>query len=328
MTAAPLSVLDNVRLNNGSEGVKNFYRDLLVKNSDKAMELINEQNLQFRTLFLLRGELSASAYRKLLNPAYERALQIMEELNGNRTVKAEKALRSGREDTAAVLKWMLHTGYAEDDADQEYGLLMDQTAALLTRSFHDSSVLPEIADLIFERHRNGRLIHELVWAFFEARNPSSLILIAQRLLSPNAEDVQLAKRLLCFIPSIMEDTAGTGSVLYLRAIQWLQENQPFLFYTGESLHLSNTPIHYAVSWVSKYLCRPVSPADGQPLLVLNEYERNLSSQFEKLSEQQQMQLADFSHMLFRRNSYQWNTWIRLPVHEQTVLASQVMGGLS
>lgn len=326
MPASPLSLLDNIRLSNGSEGLRNYYSDLFQNKREKALEMVNDQKLQFGTLFLLRHEFSKAAVSVALNPLYRKALEIAAELIGNKGGQTEKAMRSGNEDTSSVLRWMIRTGYIEDDAGKDYEQLMECTAALLTRSFRDTAVLPEIAEMIFARHRSGKLIHELVWAFFEARSPESLLFIAQRLNSPDCREVELAKRLLCFIPAISEHPGIAGSALYSRVLQWLQENRPFLYYTGESLHLCSSPMHYNVSLVAKYLCRPVSVDNGEPLLALNEFESRLSSHFRELPEQLQQQLADFSHLLYRRNIYQWNTWIRLSLDEQATLAARMMGG--
>ena len=328
MPARPLSLLDNVRHSNGSEGLKNYYHDLLQNDREKALEMINDHKLQFGTLFLLKHEFSKAAQAEALNPLYRKALDIIEELSGKDTVKIEKSMRSGKDDTASVLRWMIRTGYLEDDLGKDYEQLIDRSAALLTKSFRDTAVLAEIVEMIFIRQKKGKLIHELVWAFFEARNPESLLFIAQHLISPDSREVDLSKRLLCFIPTMGEQSNIAGVILYGRVLQWLQENRFFLYYTGESLHLSSMPLHYAISWIAKYLCRPISTDNGEPLLPLNEFENNLSTLFRELPERQQQQMAAFSHMLYRKNIYQWNTWMRLSLHEQAELASHMMGGLT
>lgn len=221
MPASQLSLLDNIRFSNGSDGLKNYYHDLLQNNREKAFEMINDHKLQFGTLFLLRQELSKTTGSDTLNSLYRKSLEIATELIGKKTGQTEKTMRSGNEDTASVLRWMIKTGYTEDSADKDYEQLMEHSAALLTKSFRDTAVLQEIAEMIFARHRSGRLIHELVWAFFEARSPESLQFIAQRLNSSDSRDVELSKRLLCFIPAISESSGIEGSTLYFRALQWL-----------------------------------------------------------------------------------------------------------
>lgn len=315
------SLLDNVRSSNGSEALKSFCRDLLRRDSRKALEIINDDNLHFDTLFLLRSELSKQAVADKLNPLYREALQITDMLDAGEKVRAERAIRSRRDDFGPVLRWMVKTGYIERNCSSElenYELLMERSAALLTKGFGDTSALTEIAEMIFARNRSGRLIHELVWSFFEARSPESLLLIAKRLVSSDFADAALAKRLLCFIPGLDNEFAA-GPVLYNSVIYWLGENRPFMYYTGESLHLCSKPRHYAVSLNAKYLCHTVSIDQGLQLQNLNEFERGLSMQFEKLPEQQQQRLADLSYILYRTDLHQWNAFLQLSLEQQVHL---------
>ena len=324
MPDSPQSLLDNIRLSNSTEGLKSYYYDLLQKDKEKALETINDINLQFGTLFSLRSELTKTAAAGKLNPIYHKALEIVEMLVSGKTLQAQKVMRSSWNDSLYALRWMIKTGYAEKESGidlEDYEVLMEKSAALLTKDFRDTSALPEIAEMIFERNRSGRLIHELVWAFFEARSPDSLLLIAQRLVSDDTRDVELSQRLLCFIPGVKEGTGNSGLILYKRVLNWLEENKPFLYYTGESLHLCNLPMHYAISLAARYLCCPVSVDGGHPLLAFNEAEKERSSHFQELQEPQQQQLADFSHMLYRKNVYQWNTWMQLPLDRQISLVS-------
>lgn len=327
MPAGDLSLLDNIRYSNGPKGLREYYRSQLRNDRAKALELINDRNLRFSTLYLLRGELYDSVEPAALNPLYYRALEVAGKLTDKNPKDAEKELRAADDGTLSALRWIVRTGYTEIDPDENYKGLLENAAAMLTKTFRDTSALPEIAEMIFAENRNGGLIHELVWAFFEARSPRSLYLIANYLNSPHIEDVELARKLLCFIPDIGSPPGVSGPAVYNRVMYWLQENLPFLYYTGESLHLCNSPRHYAVAWSAKYLCRPVSAENGEPLLPLNSFEKKLASGFNKRSEPARIQLADFSQMLHRRNVWQWNTWIRLPAEEQARLAARAAGGL-
>ena len=341
MSSKSIGLLDNVRINNGPNGLKNYVQNLLQRNREKAFELINDTNLQFRTLYLLRNLIQNANAESALNPLYLRALEMAAELTGTsgltgqNAAKAEKSFRHRNEDAVPVLQWMIKTGavdhfrdgFIDEAPDKEYDCLMERAAALLTKSFRDTSVLPELAEMIFAQYRNGKLIHELVWAFFEARNPESLLLIAQHLHSPDRKDIELAERLLCFIPEIEKWPGSAGITAYNRVLYWLRENRPFIYYTGESLHLCNSPRHYAVSLPAKYLCRPVSVDTGEPLSPFNELEAKLLLQFGEHPEQIQQKLADFSLILYRRNIYQWNAWIQLPLNRQIGFAEQMNGGM-
>jgi hypothetical protein len=215
---------------------------------------------------------------------------------------------------------MFKTG-SENEPDNGYELLMERIACLLVKSYKNRSILPELAGLIFSRNRRGALIHELAWAFFEARCVESLALIAYRLNSSDMRDVRLAKKLLGFIP-------GVDCITYDKAMFWLSENHPFLYYTGESLHLDSKPQHYRISLPAKYMCTPVPPGAGEPDAPFGEAGRELLSRFTVLDERLQQQLADFSWQLYRSDNYRWKSWIGLPLEDQTVWLSHMTGGLA
>lgn len=333
MNDRPLSLLDNVRLSNGPHELKNYYREQFRTDRQKTIKLLNDQNLHFSTLYLLKSELDEKTIKSNLSPIYRKALDIADLLSDQvqkrsslNLGKLEMKLRSSDDDTISALRWIVGTGYPEDDSDSKYELLIERCAALLIKSHGDTTRLPELAEMIFARNRRKALIHELVWVFFEARSPDSLMLVAQRLNSRNSRDAALAKKLLSFIPGIADESIHTTLSPYSRVSGWLGENRPFLCYTGENLHVSNKPVPYSVSVPAKYLCHPVSIDTGEPLMPFVPSENTKLAAFQKLPEKLQQQLAAFSWMLYRRNIYQWNSWIRLSVNEQSALASQMMGG--
>ena len=333
MNDRPLSLLDNLRFSNGPQELKNYFREQYQIDHNKAIELLNDQNLHFGTLYQLKSELDDKTIKSGLDKVYRKAIDIANLLSAqmqNRSARnpesLERKLRSRDDDTNSALRWIVGTGGLEDGFDSKYELLMERSAALLIKSHGDTTQLPALAEMIFARNRRKALIHELVWAFFEARSPDSLLLLAQRLNSRDSRDAMLAKKLLSFIPGIGDKSVHTSISPYSWVSGWLDENRPFLCYTGENLHVSNKPMPYSVSASAKYLCHPVSINTGEPLMPFLPSEIKKLSAFQKLPEKRQQQLAAFSWMLYRRNIYQWNSWIRLSVNEQSALASQMMGG--
>jgi hypothetical protein len=339
MDAGKLGLLDNLRLSNGPEGLKNYFRELLRVDRNSALAAINDSDTRFGTLYLLKSELPEKIVQSDLNPLYRKAVDLADSLTGKVSPGKESNMRKADGETSSVLRWIIRTGLPEEGLGSKYEQLMERSAALLVKSFGDASILPELADMIFERNRRGALLHELVWAFFEARCPESLRLFAQRLESADRRDVELAKNLLCFIPCIADEASATtaeetthnflrsesgdsaGAGLYLAVMNWLSENKHFLRYTGESLHLCSMPRHYRVSWPAKYLCRPVSLDSGEPMLEYTAAETGTLSRFEKLPEILQEQLAEYSYALNKRDIRQWSAWIRLPLEEQAAAAS-------
>lgn len=330
MNDKPLSLLDNIRISNGEQELRNFFRRQFKIDYAGATEMLNDKNLHFSTLYVLKDELPKKTIERELDPTYRRALLLARLLSGNYHGKQreslkiiEKRLRSEKDVYEPALRWIVGTGGQEDNLGSKYEQIMERAAALLIKSYGDTTQLPALAEIIFARNRRKALIHELVWTFFEACNPDSLKLLASRLNSSDVRDAQLAKKLLSFIPGIADNSLNTRLSPYSTVSGWLDENKPFLCYTGESLHLSNMPMPYSVSQSAKYLCHPVSIHTGRPLMRYLPDENKKLSVFEKLPEERQQQLAAFSWFLYRRNIYQWNKWIRLSVNEQSALASQM-----
>lgn len=333
MNDNPLSLLDNIRISNGDQELRNFFRSQFKSDCVSATEMLNDKNLHFSTLYVLKDDLPKKTIEKELIPTYRRALLLSDLLSGKYYGKQryipgviEKKLRSKKDDYLSTLRWIVGTGGPEDNLGSKYEQIIERAAALLIKSYGDTTQLQALSEIIFARNRRKALIHELVWAFFEACSPDSLKLLALRLNSSDVRDAQLAKKLLSFIPGISGNPLNSRLSPYSTVSDWLDENRPFLCYTGESLHLSNMPMPYSVSLSAKYLCHPVSIHTGKPLMRYLPDEDKKLSIFEKLPEERQRQLAAFSWLLYRRNIYQWNKWIRLPVNEQYALASQMTEG--
>lgn len=319
MSNAITSLLDNVRLSNGPECLRNYYAGIAASDHRKALELLNDPGLSFASLYVLRYDLKALASSTAFDPMRYTALRLTDLLSYGKDIKTEAAIRSGGSKTKAALFWMMHTGYKDESLGRSYDALMDSIAALLTKSFKDTSALPDMIDLAFMRHRAGREIHDIIWAFFEACSPESLFYIADRLDSGNSADAELAKKLLHFVPSVSEGKTDNAS-LCISVRQWLSDNLPFLHYSGESLNLSPQPEYYILSLDCKYLCHAVSPKTGQPLQALRYTEQQHLQDFSSLPRHMQLKLSDFSYALFRANAYKWNMWITLPVTQQIAIA--------
>ncbi len=341
------SLLDNIRISNGPDSLRSYFYELYHTNREKLLELLNDHNLQFSSLYILKQDIRQNSLLEKLPSLYVAALEIAEELSDNigtlRTSNItgklprwqgvspqamtaagiEKRMRLDIQAILPSLEWIVGTGWGNELNTSVYELLMERCTALLLKSFRAGALLPAVAGQIFERNRHGKLIHNLVWAFFEARDPDSLYLLVQRLGSTDIRDITLAKKLLCFIPGL-ENTTGTAA--YYKAMRWLSENRPFLYYTGESMQMCSRPVHYSVSLEARYLCRPVSADSGKPLSALQDNEMRLLADFRDLPETVQQLLADFSCMLYKRNIYQWDSWIRLPVVRQAEAVSDMTGG--
>jgi hypothetical protein len=349
MRGTPVSLLDNIRISNGPEGLRRFFSEMLHTDRNRLLELLSDRRLHFGTLYLLKPDIISGGLREALPGIYKKALELSDELCG---VKTDGTLQAGRRITpvrrrtgtgpsgrsreggktqaadmifsdtvaAPALGWIAETGWDNDMPEDSYELLMERCTALLLARLRHKPVLPAIADTIFSRHRQGRLIHNLVWAFFEARDRESLYLVAQKLGSPDRRDIALARKLLRFIPGT-DDDAMSGPALYYGALKWLSENMPFIYYTGESMQMCPKPLYYAISYEAKYLGRQVSADSCELPGPLRDHENEQLTRFRSLDETQKQLLADVSCALYRQDKHRWESWIRLPVSDQLASAA-------
>lgn len=316
-------------MSGGTDGVRKLLGELAEQDSDTAVRMLNDESLQFGTLYTLQTELSAFRLYDRLSPQRKNALQIAGILAAAKKTEKTGGLETRSDaDTHAALHWILTSGFRDDGTSSEYERILELSAILLTKRYKDTSVLPLLADMAFMRHRAGHLYYDLVWAFLEAREPRSLPLIARYLCSGEPGDVELARRLLYFVPCIRDNWNDAGTRQYSCTLQWLQENLPFLYYTGESFQQTSHPKVYAVSLEAKYLCKNVSVNTGKPLQPWKEEEQALLNVFGRLNAPDRRKLADFSYRLYCRNLQQWSFWLDCPLAEQNRLADMNWGGLS
>ena len=321
-------LLDSIRHDEGVEGLRSYFCKLLRNNRKKAIELINEENLNFCSFYVLRNEIAAAGFIRHMNSRNMNSLRILYAISNKNTREMNQLIRNQNAAANEALKWIFCTGCAEDGLSSKYDEIMELSAGLLVKHYRDNSILPVVADMIFSRHRNKQLIHNLVWTFFEARNPGSLMYLANYLSSQDSRDYELALRLLGLTPDIENIKGMNRNRIYYDTCRWIQENSLFLYRTDECLHLTAFPQPYRLSVEAKYLNRPVSPDDGRPLRSITGDEETLLGGFRALDSDSRLQLANFSYMLYNRNVHQWNEWIRFPVQDQLRTLKMATGGRS
>jgi len=333
--------------------------------------MINDNSVKFSTLYKLYSDAKSRGIspqrnilftkRMHLNSLHKRALKILNAVRIRKSSKFEQVASDDEYNTYLALKWMLETGYRDDGLSKDYDEVLDAAAALLIKRYRDKNVLPLIADLMFSRYREGRYIYDLIWAYFEYDDPESLLYIGKRLQSSNSKDVELACKLLCFIPGIcdnegdspaqfakfvdrhddvkrnivdnigdglLNDNDGDGPAKYAIFMKWFNENKNYLYRTMESFHQFNSPQIYEISLEAKYLCIPVSHKDGKFKRQLTEHEKQCLSAFMNMDDNTKVLLANYSNFLFRQNYYEWNVWIHYPIYEQIRIATAArVGGI-
>ncbi|KEJ02502.1 hypothetical protein N496_11200 [Clostridium botulinum A2B3 87] len=322
-----INFLDKRMDDSGVDNIRSFFYQLAKENEKEALNLINDENLHFTSLFVLRPEIEELNLFQKLNARNRIALGITNEiLSSKRNISDVEYLSFDYiQAVHSVLKWMLETGCINDGLDDQYDEILDITAIFLIKIYRDKTVLPIIAEMIFRRYKQGLLIHDLAWAFFESRDPISLSIISERLQSKELKDVELAQELLSFVPGIGIRENIDIKKQYLSFLDWFGKNNLFLHFTGESFQQVKNPVIYRVVLEAKYLCEPVSIDTGEILRILSGKECKLIDQFKRLDENTQELLSEFSVMLHHNNICKWQYWLECPIGEQIKFAR--IGGI-
>lgn len=311
--------LDNIRRTQGADACREFYRKLTVSDRKAAAVLVNDNRLRFGTLFLLSQALQDSGMAESLNVRNQTALKLCSHILLGKGKEESEKISYEDPNTRTVLLWMFQTGRTDDGLNNDFDEVLDISASLLLRYYHEKSILPAAADLLFERHKKGTYRHDIAWVLFHSHDPSVLKLVSERLLSDDERDAGLARTLLN-LPDPGNSPAERKKQ-YDSFQKWVRENGPYLYFTGESFNRTNHPNACGVDLEAKYLCKSISPHSRSPLAPWNEAETTCRNCFRGASEDDRKLLAAFSRRMHERNPVFWHRWIRLPLEEQIRIAS-------
>jgi hypothetical protein len=233
--------LDRLRLAHGNEQFAGIFRGLCGKDRAYAARLLNDGRLQFPSFFLLHKDIDELGLAGELSEGRRMA----HELDGALASPVQDEPWKRRPEHVTALQWMLRTGAREEGMGWQYDAVMDRAAALLAREHGDRQCLPIIAGMAFARRRGGQYAGDAEWALFESGDPACLGLVAARLSSRNASDIEQARRMLNFIPCIGEN-AGNPALQRRRASRWIARNRPRLRYTGLGSQQGPNPVRFEI----------------------------------------------------------------------------------
>lgn len=299
-----VAFLDGVRLKRGEDALIESFRNTLQADRQRALEYLNDDHLCFPSFYMLFNEIAINDLRDQLSERHCIAEDFLQDSESMSYYDFQKVY--------AVLKWVVETGGGYS-LDNGYLQKIDTAAAMLTVVYGDQAILPSIVDSLFTRYRKGLPYHYLSWAFFEARNPNSLTMIADHLRSSDKSKIECGCRLLSFISGIEK---VEGEERYQRFCKWLEENEPFLWYKGETFDTTHQPEPYVIILGAKYLGHFVDLERGTPYTSLTKKENQRLRQFADLSDDQQRELASQSARKRKQDREEWHEWLSLPIKKQ------------
>lgn len=318
-----LSYLEDFRKSNDLSEFLKLFRKLIYTNKKKTIEIINDEEVNFGFLFSVQSEIFNLDLLQSLNYRNTLALKIIREIKRNeKKILNSIQLISDKNDAIhSSLKWMLVTGHRDDGMSNEYDELLDHISIILAKIYRDKSILPILVDMIFTRYNKDRFVHDLIWAFFECNDPKSLFLVVDKLKSRDLKDIELANKLLRFIPSINESHHNERNNTYIDSVNWLNQNSLFLHYTGENFQETKSPSSYVVDLEAKYICRKLSDNNMRHPNGANSKENKILKEFRKLDIKNRKLLSDFSFLLYKQDESLWKLWLKAPITKQIMIAS-------
>lgn len=320
-----LSYLDKIRANNGANHLKIVFNEMGQKHKNKAVHYINDKSLSFSTLFILIPEIKRLNLNKFLNSRNNIAFSICEKLLNNLSSNDKYFSFENARKIYPVLKWIFESGAVDDGLSNKYDKILDYTVALLITIFKDKTILPKVADMIFTRTKKGYFTHDLVWSFFQCRNPYTLKLIAKYLRSNDPKDVEIACELLNIEQKEDTTTSSNNENKYSSYKSWLDDNYSFLYFTGESFQLTSSPMPFDVDLEAKYLCK-ISSHNRKIEESLTEKEKNYLEDFKKLDSEKKILLSNMSHAINKESKSSWDEWMSHSIDKQINIAKTSMGG--
>lgn len=322
MNGNRLSYLDNMWLSGGIYRLKRTFNELAMRDRQEALRLLDDEGLTFPVLYILMHEINVHKLYTGLNRRNRTAIQIC----------AAKIKRLDISETAAdvqdgqtlyeAVRWMFDTGKnwaGPNEEHDDYDAVIDYVSAILVIYFEDREALKDIAGLIFWRNRKGVFIHDLVWSFFQTLDKDALAIIAGYLLSDNQKDVQLAGKLLGLevpVPS----NRGEAKKIHRQCLNWLDDNKPYLYTTGEHFQMTSHPKHFDADKEAKYLGKEISPRYRAPVEPLTENEIECLHRYRASTNEEQELLTNYSHQLRHTDAWQWDAWMHKQVAEQVFAA--------
>ena len=306
--------LDRIRHTKGIAVCREAFRTLAKSDAENAARLLGDVRLKFGTLFTLRTDIEELLPESSLTYRDRTALHFCDSAaKTGKSIDEERPRFFAGEDARPVLLWIFTSGAEDDGLCGEFDRILDLAAAYLIRTYREESILPAAAELIFRRYRRGAYLHDLIWAYFKAGSTEALRIVANYLRSPVQKDVELARSLLHLTENGPREN---GRKQYSKYLFWLKENDPYLYFTGESYQLTTAPSPCGVDLGAKFLCRKISPRSRKPFTPLSKEEKEHLNDFFEATDEAKETLARYSQKLHENNPSRWNRWMEYPVSRQ------------
>lgn len=306
------------------DSFKNAFHRFLLENEKGAITYLNDKRLYFPTLFFVMEELKSLHTLQELNLRNRIALDFCSLIKGHTKFK-EVTERYNSKKIHDTLRWMFDTGMYSDGLSNEFDEILDGTAGLLICYLKDYTILPSAVALMFDRYEKGHFIHDISWYLLQSKDPSLIGLVTNHLKSSNEKSIQLAHKLL-HIDGDTQKFIENQEINIQETNDWLDENKPYMYFSGESFQLSSEPNIFKVHLEGKYLNKKVAPDTGEFLKPLKKFEKDALEKFNQSNFENKEKLSDYSCKLKKKNHKLWRDWITKDVSQQITLMNKDLEG--
>ena len=317
--------LERLRTEEGEARCREVFEQVCRQNRYRASMLLNDSQLTFPTLFLLYPQIQPRKQYLRLNQRGRQLIYILSEIEKDHSGNGKLPMLARKNRmTHDILLWAVRTGYRYDGSDQ-YDTAMDLFICVLLTSYRETQVLPYTEHLIFERNREGKNLHDLIWAYFHLHDPVVLRRMSEHLRAKDPLEVELARALLGteeICPDCRDGQAQCNSYQ-----KWLSENDPYLFFTEENLQYARNPEICRVDESRKFLQKSTDDYEPHPLEHLSEKEADRLKEFKKLDRKDRHLVCCFSQNIRKRDPAAWRDFMDASMDKKLDQAKTEMGDL-
>ncbi len=290
--------LEETRKNFGAEKLHKSFEYSLKTNRNFAINQVNDKSLSFSTFFLIIPLIEKYNIANMLNIKNKIALKTYSQLFGKKQVFIE----FDKEKEISVLKWIIESASYDDGIDDDYDRLIDYATAKLIDEYHDDEALNSAINLSFLRNSKGEYNHDLLWAIFKSGNPEIFKLIAKHLNSMNNKEADFSKDLL--INATNGEITENDVSSFENYLVWIDENQPYMYSTGDGYNMSSSPDFYKIDSALKNYEKHKAqiPESKKPP---KEIDKNYIDEFLNADKSIDSSIHNYSDLMFKTDKSKW-----------------------
>lgn len=307
--------LEKMRLEKDPKDCRSLFESACKQSSMRGSALLNDKSVTFPTLYLLFDSIKTRLPYLRLSSRNIHAVKLISAVKSDKTGNSRIRMLAEKQPAIKnLLFWAVQTGY-DFDGDSDFDYIMDIFICVLINAYGMREVLPMAESLIFRRSRQGKNIHDLIWAYFQIQDPETLSRLCEHLKGNEQSEIELAKELL--------DVEHTCKAYdeperqYKAYKKWLSDNSDFLYFTNESPLYSGSPRICRVDRERKYLQKSFKNTPKNDMHMLKKEEQQNLKDFRSLCKEDQECICCFSNDLrSKQGENQWKEWMRSPISEK------------